>query len=119
MGLPRDFFAAVPSPRGKVSLVCGLGLGQCEWLGEEVVAAGTRCRGSGRALRDVIFWDVGAHLQGTWVKLSCNAHGWWVLGSGLILGFLCVWTCSALAERAILGKGVAHATSPQVGGEFS
>lgn len=118
MGLPRDFFAAVPSPRGKVSLVCGLGLGQCEWLGEEVVA-GTRCRGSGRALRDVIFWDVGAHLQGTWVKFSCNAHGWWVLGSGLILGFLCVWTCSALAERAILGKGVAHATSPQVGGEFS
>lgn len=71
------------------------------------MAAGTRCRGSGRALPGVTFGDVGAYLRGTWVKPRRDAQWWWLLGSGLLLG-------SALAEIAVLGEAVAHATSPRV-----
>lgn len=49
--------------------------------GEEVLAVGTRRRGSGRALPVVLLWGVGANLGGTWVKFSREAHWWWVLGS--------------------------------------
>lgn len=111
-----------PSRRGKVGperLVFGLRLGSVQMAGRGG-SVGTRCRGSGRALPDVLF--CGCERASPRNVGEAQRRSPVVVGAGLgpfVQGFLWVGTGSALAEIAILGEGVARVTTPRVCGEFS